>query len=67
MIELLGVLCVDYAKEADRNRAMAEEFRTMAACTPHQVLRDRFLFLAQGYDQLAANEDRVAANLKMIE
>lgn len=57
---------MDYAKEAERHRAMAEEMRTMATCTPHESLRERYLTLAEGYDQLADNEVRVAENMSKI-
>jgi hypothetical protein len=56
---------MDYTQEAERHRRMANEFRTMAEGTQHEVLRVRYLILAEGYDQLAANEDRVAANLRI--
>ncbi|MCP3398931.1 MULTISPECIES: hypothetical protein [unclassified Bradyrhizobium] len=49
-----------YTSEAARHRQVAEEFRTMAAHTPHASLREQDLALAQDYDKLADNEDGVA-------
>jgi hypothetical protein len=56
---------VDYAKEAERHRRMAEEFRLMADITPHETLRPYYHTLADTYETLADNEARVANNLKM--
>ena len=55
-----------YAAEALRHRKVAEECRLMAATTPHALLRDQYLTLAECYDRLADNEDKVANNLKSV-
>ncbi|MBB4368189.1 hypothetical protein GGD63_000968 [Bradyrhizobium sp. cir1] len=55
----------DYMAEAARHRHVAEEYRTMASCTPDEELRGVYLRLADDYDLLAANEDRVADNRKL--
>jgi hypothetical protein len=49
-----------YTSEAASHRQVAEEFRTMAAHTPHASLREQDPALAQDYDKLADNEDGVA-------
>jgi hypothetical protein len=54
----------DYAAEAARHRNVAEEFRTLAACTARNRLRDAYQRLADDYDVLAEIEDRVARDLK---
>ena len=55
---------MDYAAEAERHRRMAEEYRTMADCTPHEGLRVHYRELADIYGRLADNEARLAHNLK---
>jgi hypothetical protein len=44
---------MDYAAEAEKHRRMAEEFRRMADTTPHEILRPRYLDIADVYDKLA--------------
>lgn len=56
---------MDFVEEASRHRAMAEEYRTMAFCTPYEGLRPRYLELAEVYDQLADNELCLADNLRI--
>ena len=56
---------MDYEAEALRHRKMAEEFRTMADCTPQDSLRVHYRKLARTYDQLAEDEVRVARNMKL--
>jgi hypothetical protein len=56
---------MDYAAEAEKHRRMAEEFRRIADTTPHEILRPRYLDIADVYDKLADNEVRVAHNLKI--
>ena len=56
---------MDYAKEAERHRHMAEEYRTMADNTTESGLRVHYRKLAEAYDGLADNEARVAHNLKI--
>ena len=46
---------------------MAEEFRIMAACTTHDLLRPRYLDIAEVHDRLADNEFRLASNLKIAQ
>lgn len=55
---------MNYAEEAERHRAMAEEYRTMADNTPHDVLRPSYLEIAKVYDRLAESEVRVPHNLR---
>lgn len=43
---------------------MAEEYRTMADNTPHDVLRPSYLEIAKVYDRLAESEVRVPHNLR---
>lgn len=57
-------MTTDYTAEAARHRHLAEEYRTMASCTPDSPLRRAYLRLADDYELLAENEDRVAHNLK---
>ncbi len=56
---------MNYAAEAVRHREMAQEYRAMADATPHDGLRPHYLELAEIYDRLADNEDRVAHNRKI--
>jgi hypothetical protein len=56
----------DYTAEAARHRHVAEEYRTMASCATDDELRGVYLRLADDYDQLAENEDRMAYNLGRI-
>jgi hypothetical protein len=56
---------MDYAREAERHRHMAEEYRTMAECATDDGLRTQYRNLAEAYERLADNEDRVAGNLKI--
>ena len=58
-------LPLDYAAEAARHRHVAEEFRTMVACTMDDGLRAAYTRLASDYDVLADNEDRMANNFKI--
>jgi hypothetical protein len=58
-------MTTDYLAEASRHRHVAEEYRTIASCTPDGELRAVYLRLADDYDLLAANEDRVSRNLKL--
>ena len=44
---------------------MAEEYRTMADNTTDDGLRTQYRTLAETYDALADNEDRIASNLKL--
>ncbi|MHC2621648.1 hypothetical protein ACVIW2_003680 [Bradyrhizobium huanghuaihaiense] len=55
----------DYMAEAARHRHVAEEYRTMASCTSDEGLRKVYLRLADDYDSLATNEDRVACNRRL--
>ena len=55
---------MDYTAEAARHRNVAEEFRTMAACTSRRRLCDAYQRLADDYDLLAEIEDQVACSLK---
>jgi len=55
----------DYAAEAARHRNVGEEYRTMAGCAADDGLRAVYRRLADDYDLLAENEDRVARNLKI--
>lgn len=43
---------------------MAEEYRTMADGAADDGLRRHYRKLAEAYDELAQNEDRVARHLK---
>jgi hypothetical protein len=56
---------MDYLAEAERHRHMAEEYRTMADNTTDDGLRTQCRTLAETYDALADNEDRVARNLRL--
>ena len=56
---------MDYAKEAERHRIVAEEYRTMADCTTVESLRVHYRKLAEDYDRLADDEAQVARNLKI--
>ena len=56
---------MDYAAEAERHRHMAEEYRTMAECTPENSLGAQYRKLAEDYEQLANREVRIARNLKL--
>ncbi|KRQ16722.1 hypothetical protein ACNJX9_36245 [Bradyrhizobium sp. DASA03076] len=60
-------MTIDYNAEAARHRHVAEEYRTMASCTPDTPLRQAYLRLADDYDLLANNEDRLASNLKQVQ
>jgi hypothetical protein len=52
---------MDYAREAERHRHMAEEYRTMAEYATDHGLRTQYRKLAEDYERLADNEDRVQA------
>jgi hypothetical protein len=56
---------MDYVQEAERHRYMAEEYRTLSDKTPHDALRTHYRKLAETYQALAADEDKVASNLKV--
>ena len=56
---------MDYAGEAERHRCMAEEYRTLADRAIDEGLRDQYRSIAEAYDGLADNEDRVARNLRI--
>jgi len=56
---------MDYDKEAERHRYMAEEYRTMAECATDDGLRVHYRKLAEVYDGLADREVRVARNIKL--
>ncbi|SFQ21738.1 hypothetical protein SAMN05216330_11963 [Bradyrhizobium sp. Ghvi] len=55
----------DYTVEARRHREMADECRTMAACLTDKGVCGAYQRLAQDYDTLAENEERIARNLKL--
>ena len=57
---------MDYASEANRHREMAEECGTMAACLSDEGVCAQYRKLAEAYEQLADNEDRVAHNTKAL-
>ncbi|MDD1565029.1 hypothetical protein DAA61_36690 [Bradyrhizobium sp. WBAH33] len=57
---------MDYMAEAARHRHVAEEYRTIALCKSDEGLRGIYLRLADDYDLLAANEDRIASNRKLV-
>jgi hypothetical protein len=44
---------------------MAGEYRTMAECAADHGLRTQHRKLAEDYERLANNEDRLARNLKI--
>jgi hypothetical protein len=56
----------DFAGEAKRHREMAEECRTMGELFSDEGMRVQYRKLAEAYAELAENEDRVAANLKIF-
>ena len=56
---------MDYVADAERHRHMAEEHRTMADNTPDDGLRTQYCKLAEAYNALVENEDRVASNLRL--
>jgi hypothetical protein len=56
---------MDYLAEAERHRHMAEEHRTMADNTTDDGLRTQYRKLAETYDALAHNEERVARSLRL--
>jgi len=49
----------------DYAAVMAEEYLAMADHTPHDELRIHYRKLAEVYNAVAGNEDRVASNLKL--
>jgi hypothetical protein len=58
---------IDYAAESARQRAMAEEIRTLSAWTTGRPrLCDAYKRLAEDYDLLAAIEDQAALALKRV-
>jgi hypothetical protein len=55
-----------YPSEAKRHREMADECRTIAACLTDEGVCAQYRKLAEAYEQLADNEDRVAHNIKAL-
>lgn len=57
-------MSIDYTAEAARHRKVAEEFRTLAACTTGRpTLCHAYKRLAEDYDFLAGIEDQAALDL----
>jgi hypothetical protein len=55
---------VDYARETDKHREIAEWYRTMANSVAELSLRARYFELAEAYDRLAEVELRLASRDK---
>jgi hypothetical protein len=53
---------MDYADAAKRHRYQAEEARAKADLMQDGETRDQYLRIADAYDGLAANEERLAGN-----
>ena len=53
-------IVLDYAAEAARHRKVAEEYRTLAALTRDDALATTYRKVADAYEDLADNEDRLA-------
>jgi hypothetical protein len=53
---------MDHAEAANRYRNQAEEFRAKAGIMSDTAARDSYLKMADAYDAMAANEERIAGN-----
>jgi hypothetical protein len=53
---------MDHAEAAKRQRHQAEEFRAKAGMMHDTETRASYFRLAEAYDGLAANEERMAGN-----
>ena len=53
---------MDYADEAKRHRLQAGEFRAKADLMHDEIARNSYHKVADAYDEMAANEERMAAD-----
>jgi len=53
---------MDYTEAAKRHRHQAEEARAKSDLMCDEETRAQYLRMADAYDKLAANEDRMASN-----
>ena len=53
---------MDYADEARRHRLQAGEFRAKADLMHDEIARNSYHKVADAYDELAASEERIAAD-----